>query len=74
MTTVILGSVISGISAGYHLKQKGISNIIFEKDNDFFWGGVNSFSFDRFGFGSFLFWRYFFLCVYVWFLILLCFL
>lgn len=52
MDTVILGSGIAGISAGYHLKQKGIPNIIFEKDND--WGGlcgnftINGFRFDRF--------------------------
>lgn len=49
---VILGSGIAGISAGYHLKQKGIKNIIYEKDND--WGGlcgyftINGFRFDRF--------------------------
>ena len=52
MNTVILGSGIAGISAGYHLKKKGISSIIFEKDND--WGGlcgnftINGFRFDRF--------------------------
>lgn len=49
---VILGSGIAGISAGYHLKQKGENSIIFEKDND--WGGlcgffeINGFRFDRF--------------------------
>lgn len=49
---VILGSGIAGISAGYHLKQKGQNSIIFEKDND--WGGlcgfftINGFRFDRF--------------------------
>lgn len=52
MSTVILGSGIAGISAGYHLKQKGIPSIIFEKDND--WGGlcgnftIDGFRFDRF--------------------------
>lgn len=50
--TVILGSGIAGISAGYHLKQKGEDSIIFEKDND--WGGlcgnftIDGFRFDRF--------------------------
>lgn len=49
---VILGSGIAGISAGYHLKQKGITPIIFEKDSD--WGGlcgnftIEEFRFDRF--------------------------
>jgi protoporphyrinogen oxidase len=48
---IILGAGISGISASYHLNQKGIENIIFEKDND--WGGlcgnfkINSFRFDK---------------------------
>lgn len=50
--TVILGSGIAGISTGYHLKQKGESSVIFEKDSD--WGGlcgfftINGFRFDRF--------------------------
>lgn len=50
--TVILGSGIAGISAGYHLKQKDESSVIFEKDSD--WGGlcgfftINGFRFDRF--------------------------
>jgi protoporphyrinogen oxidase len=49
---VILGSGIAGISAGYHLKQKGENSVIFEKDDD--WGGlcgfftINGFRFDRF--------------------------
>lgn len=49
---VILGAGIAGISAAYHLKQKGESSVIFEKDND--WGGlcgffeINGFRFDRF--------------------------
>jgi protoporphyrinogen oxidase len=49
---VILGSGIAGISAGYHLKKKGVRSIIFEKDND--WGGlcgyftIDGFRFDRF--------------------------
>lgn len=52
MKTTILGSGIAGISAGYHLKQKGIDSIIYEKDSD--WGGlcgnfmINGFRFDRF--------------------------
>lgn len=50
--TVILGSGPAGIAAGFHLKQKGISSIIYEKDND--WGGlcgcfeIDGFRFDRF--------------------------
>lgn len=50
--TVILGAGIAGISAAYHLKQKGQHSVIFEKDND--WGGlcgfftINGFRFDRF--------------------------
>lgn len=49
---VILGSGIAGISAGYHLKQKGENSVIFEKDSD--WGGlcgnftIDGFRFDRF--------------------------
>lgn len=49
---VILGAGIAGISAAYHLKQKGESSVIFEKDND--WGGlcgffeIDGFRFDRF--------------------------
>lgn len=49
---VILGAGIAGISAGYHLKQKGIDSVIYEKDND--WGGlcgnftIDGFRFDRF--------------------------
>lgn len=52
MGTVILGSGIAGISAGYHLKEKGISSTIYEKDSD--WGGlcgnftIDGFRFDRF--------------------------
>lgn len=52
MSTVILGSGIAGLSAGYHLKKAGISNVIYEKDND--WGGlcgnftIDGFRFDRF--------------------------
>lgn len=50
--TVILGSGIAGLSAGFHLKKAGIPNVIYEKDND--WGGlcgnftINGFRFDRF--------------------------
>ncbi len=49
---VILGAGIAGISAAYHLKLKGESSVIFEKDND--WGGlcgffeIDGFRFDRF--------------------------
>jgi len=47
--TVILGAGISGISASYHLNQKDIDNIIFEKDND--WGGLcGNFEIDGFRF------------------------
>ncbi len=52
MSTVILGSGIAGISAGYHLKQKGQKSVLFEKDTD--WGGlcanftIDGFRFDRF--------------------------
>jgi len=53
MNTVILGSGIAGISAGYHLKQKGIPSIIYEKDSD--WGGLcNSFVVDGFRFDRFV--------------------
>lgn len=49
---LILGSGIAGLSAGYHLKEEGISSVIYEKDND--WGGlcanftIDGFRFDRF--------------------------
>lgn len=49
--TIILGAGISGISASYHLTQKGMENIVFEKDDD--WGGlcgnfeINGFRFDK---------------------------
>lgn len=52
METVILGSGISGISAGYHLNQKGDKVVLYEKDAD--WGGlcgnftIDGFRFDRF--------------------------
>lgn len=52
MGTVILGSGIAGISAGYHLEKAGESVVIYEKDND--WGGlcgnftIDGFRFDRF--------------------------
>ncbi len=56
--TVILGSGISGISAGYHLQKKKIPVVIYEKDND--WGGlcgfftIKGFRFDRFVHFSFV--------------------
>lgn len=52
MDTVIIGSGISGISAGYHLKKEGEKVVIYEKDGD--WGGlcgnftIDGFRFDRF--------------------------
>ncbi len=52
MTIVILGSGISGISAGYHLQRESEQVVIYEKDND--WGGlcgnftIDGFRFDRF--------------------------
>ena len=50
--TIVLGSGIAGISAGYHLKKKGEEVVIYEKDND--WGGlcanftIDGFRFDKF--------------------------
>ena len=47
-----MGAGIAGISAAYHLKQKGENSVIFEKDND--WGGlcgffeIDGYRFDRF--------------------------
>ena len=38
METVILGSGISGISAGYHLQKNGEKAVIYERDSD--WGGL----------------------------------
>ena len=52
MNTVILGSGIAGISAGYHLKQNGENAVIYERNND--WGGlcgnfmIDGFRFDKF--------------------------
>lgn len=53
MTTVILGSGIAGISAGYHLEKNQEEHVvIFERGND--WGGlcgnftINGFRFDKF--------------------------
>jgi protoporphyrinogen oxidase len=47
--TVILGAGISGISTSYHLNQKDIENIVFEKDDD--WGGLcGNFEIDGFRF------------------------
>ncbi|MBO7299439.1 MAG: FAD-dependent oxidoreductase [Kiritimatiellae bacterium] len=49
---IVLGAGIAGISASYHLKQKGIESTIYEKDSD--WGGlcgffeIEGFRFDRF--------------------------
>lgn len=52
MQTVILGSGIAGISAGYHLEKNGEKVVIYEKDDT--WGGlcgnftIDGFRFDRF--------------------------
>lgn len=52
MGTKIIGSGIAGISAGYHLKEKGENPELFEQDSD--WGGlcgnftINGFRFDKF--------------------------
>ena len=52
MKIIIIGSGISGISAGYHLKKNNEQVIIYEKDND--WGGlcanftIDGFRFDKF--------------------------
>ncbi len=49
---IVLGAGIAGISASYHLKQKGIESTVYEKDGD--WGGlcgffeIDGFRFDRF--------------------------
>lgn len=51
-STVILGSGISSLSAGFHLNKAGFPIIIYEKDSD--WGGlcsnftIDGFRFDRF--------------------------
>ncbi len=52
METIILGSGIAGISAGFHLETQGKKVVIYEKNND--WGGlcgnftIDGFRFDRF--------------------------
>ncbi len=53
MGTVILGSGISGISAGYHLAKNGENAVIFERDDD--WGGLcGNFEIDGFRFDKFV--------------------
>ena len=53
MGTVILGSGIAGISAGYHLKKSGDSAVIYEKNSD--WGGLcGNFTIDGFRFDKFV--------------------
>lgn len=53
MGTVILGSGIAGISAGYHLEKEGESVVIYEKNND--WGGLcGNFTIDGFRFDKFV--------------------
>jgi protoporphyrinogen oxidase len=48
-TNVILGAGVAGISAAYHLKQKGIDSTIYEAQNS--WGGlIDNFSIDGFRF------------------------
>ena len=52
-STVILGSGISGISAGYHLKKAGEESVIFERNGD--WGGLcGNFTIDGFRFDKFV--------------------
>ena len=47
--TVILGAGIAGLSAGYHLKEKGIESTVYEQDSD--WGGLcGNFTIDGFRF------------------------
>lgn len=51
--TIILGSGIAGISAGYHLEKKSEKVVIYEKDND--WGGLcGNFTIDGFRFDKFV--------------------
>jgi protoporphyrinogen oxidase len=46
---VVLGAGISGISAGYHLKQKGYEATVYEKESE--WGGLcGNFTLDGFRF------------------------
>lgn len=53
LKTIILGSGIAGISAGYHLEKEGNKVVIFEKDND--WGGLcGNFTIDGFRFDKFV--------------------
>ena len=53
MGTVILGSGIAGISAGYHLEKSGEKVVIYEKNND--WGGLcGNFTIDGFRFDKFV--------------------
>lgn len=53
LKTIILGSGIAGISAGYHLEKEGDKVVIFEKDND--WGGLcGNFTIDGFRFDKFV--------------------
>lgn len=52
-STIILGSGITGISAGYHLEKNGEKVVIYEKDND--WGGLcGNFTIDGFRFDKFV--------------------
>lgn len=53
MGTVILGSGIAGISAGYHLEKTGEKVVIYEKNDD--WGGLcGNFTIDGFRFDKFV--------------------
>ncbi len=53
MGTIILGSGIAGISAGYHLEKAGEKVVIYEKDSD--WGGLcGNFTIDGFRFDKFV--------------------
>ncbi|HOK17084.1 MAG TPA: FAD-dependent oxidoreductase [Defluviitoga tunisiensis] len=50
---VILGAGVSGLSAGYHLKLKGIDSLIFEKNQSY--GGLcDNFTIDDFRFDKFV--------------------
>ncbi len=46
---VVIGGGISGISAGYHVREKGHDATVYEKDSE--WGGLcNNFTIDGFRF------------------------